>query len=282
MPPVRPPMRAAASSCAARSPSLTAARTMSCSSSGSSGSMASASMEMDFTMRSPLTFTVTMPPPAEASTSSFLSCSCAATMSCCIFWTCWSILFMFGGWGIGALLFGDVLGIEFCLEASQQLVLARRRGAVGGRVVGQLAHVEDELRREPGDRAYGIDERLAVRGRVDLLALEALGRAERDGERLALERNRHSVRQAGAEQAVGLADGFEHGGPEVAHRLEGRRVDGRRGGGRGLGNRLGGGLGRRGRGCRRGRRWRSGRGGPLRGRRAGRGRRRRSGRSSRN
>src|SRR4051812_6664900 len=212
---------------------------MSWSSSGSSGSMASAAIVIDLTSRSPETTTLTIPPPAEASTVSFLSCSCAATMSCCIFWTCWSILFMFGGWGIGALLVGDLLGIEFCREARQELVLARSRGAVGGRVVRQLPHAEHGPRREPGDRADGVDERLAVRRRVGILALEALGRAERDGERLPLEYDGNGVRQARAEQAVGLADRVEHGGPQLAHGVEAGRVHGRRGGRRRLGDGLG-------------------------------------------
>ena len=57
---------------------------------------------IDLTTRSPETLTVTIPPPAEASTSSCLSCSWAASMSCCIFWTCLSICCMFGGCGIRA------------------------------------------------------------------------------------------------------------------------------------------------------------------------------------
>ena len=94
-----PPILDAASSCAARMPSLTAARTMSWSSSTSSGSTASGSIVIDLITRSPVTLTVTMPPPAEASTISSLSDSWAASMSSCIFWACLSSCCMLG-WGI--------------------------------------------------------------------------------------------------------------------------------------------------------------------------------------
>ena len=65
--------------------------TMSSSSSGSSGSIASGAIVIALITRSPETLTVTVPPPAEASTSSCLSASWAASMSCCIFWTCFII-----------------------------------------------------------------------------------------------------------------------------------------------------------------------------------------------
>ena len=84
------PILSAASSWAARMPSLTAASTMSCSSSTSSGSTACGSIVIELMTRSPVTWTLTIPPPAEASTTSSLSDSWAASMSSCIFWACLS------------------------------------------------------------------------------------------------------------------------------------------------------------------------------------------------
>ena len=90
--------------------------------------------------RSPVTLTLTMPPPAEASTSSSLSCSCACSMSCLHLLDLASILLMFGGCGIdGSSLRrrrrarGQLLGIELCHEARDELVL--RQVAAGCRLV---------------------------------------------------------------------------------------------------------------------------------------------------
>ena len=83
-----PPIFEAASSWAARSPSLTAAWTISASISASSGSIASGSIVISRRVRSPPIFTLTMPPPALASTTSSFSCSCAFSICACISCAC--------------------------------------------------------------------------------------------------------------------------------------------------------------------------------------------------
>src|SRR4051794_12862352 len=180
MPPVSPPSFVCWSSCAARIPSLTAARTMSCSRSGSSGSIASRAIAIDLTTRSPDTLTLTIPPPAEASTSSCLRASCASSMSCCIFWTCFIICCMFGGWGIRLSLaflvvfgFGDdLLRVELCHEAGDDLVLRRRR-RLGLRLDRlEVAQLERDLQRPPGEAAHGRLDDGAVLGRVDHAPVE--------------------------------------------------------------------------------------------------------------
>ena len=72
--------------------------------------------------------TLTVPPPALPWTSSSLSFSWAAIMSACIFWTCLSIWFMLGGWGIVLpLRLEDLFRVELVLEALDELLLGAHR-----------------------------------------------------------------------------------------------------------------------------------------------------------
>src|SRR3954447_9617148 len=234
MPPVSPPSFVCWSSWAARRPSLTAASTMSWSSSGSSGSIASGAMVIALTTRSPDTLTLTIPPPAEASTSSCLSASWASSMSCCIFWTCFIICCMFGGWGISGLAFllvvwtgDDLLGIELCHQARDELVLRGRRRPLVGR---ELAQLEGHLQRPAGQAAHRrLDHRAMLRG-VDHSPFERLSAVEGDDELVVTQVDRARVGERGADELVVGADRVADGGPEGGH--AGEVVRRRRGGGR--------------------------------------------------
>src|SRR5690242_20472113 len=145
------PILSAASSCAARMPSLTAASTMSWSSSTSSGSTASGSIVIDLTTRSPVTWTLTIPPPAEASTTSSLSDSWAAIMSSCIFWACLSSCCMLGAEASVLALLVVVeyfLGVELLHQSFHELLMGQTAGLDAGvRGLGLVAQLVAEHQR---------------------------------------------------------------------------------------------------------------------------------------
>src|SRR5215211_3497121 len=217
--PARPPAAAfileAASSCAARTASFTAACTMSWSSSTSSGSTAPGSILISCSSSSPVILTVTMPPPAEASTVSCFSCSCAFSISACICCTWRIIAFMSGCFGISILVLENLFGAQLRAKTLDQLLLRQHHRVGRAAVPAQLV---DDRERAPREATDGPLHQLSVA--LGLLLLEDGLLRERHGHAVALERGGARVGKQRADHRVLLAHRVGHPRPERLQTLE--------------------------------------------------------------